>query len=810
MRLSLTFAFETTLRKMKKCFQLFLLAVLLSNGLFAHDKEPIAKNKFSGRVMDAQSKQGLANASIYFADIKQGTTTNDSGFFSFKDIPNGKHLVEISFVGYNTIAEYVDVKGDLQKDFLMQPSVTEQNAVIVTGVSNATRLKNLPTPISIVRREELLQANATNLIDALSKKPGISQLTSGASISKPIIRGLGYNRIITLNDGVRQEGQQWGDEHGIEIDEFSTQKVELLKGPASLMYGSDALGGVINIITNVPVAEGAIKGNLLTNYQTNNANIGLHANLAGNKNGFNWNAYISSKSAKDYSNANDGTVFNSRFSETNFGGYIGYNGGWGYSHLILSSFSQKPGLIEGERDSATGKFLKRLTGGATAIVTNTDIESRDAQIPSQQINHFKITSDNSFNIGENRLTANIGFQRNERKEFGDIDNPNSPGLYFDLSTLTYTFRFHFKENNGWRTTIGINGMQQSNANKGIEFLIPAYRLFDIGGFVHLQKHYEKLSISGGLRFDYRNLNSDFLDEGGATKFEAFQKNFSNVSGSIGASYEATPNLTLKLNVARGFRAPSIPELASNGAHEGTNRWEYGNKDLQSETSLQLDAGLDWSSEHVSVSANLFNNAISNFIFYRKLQTPAGADSMVDGNFAFAFEQRSANLLGAELNVDVHPHPLDWLHFENTLSFVQGRFTTAVEGEKNMPAIPAARWISHLRGEFFDKGKFIRRLNVSVELDQTFKQANPFKAFDTETRTDAYGLINLGLSCDIINKNKTICQFFFSCNNVGDVAYQNHLSRLKYLSTNNVTGKQGVFNMGRNFSFKVLVPLSFTF
>ncbi len=716
--------------------------------------------------------------------------------------------MEISFLGYNTIAEYVNIKGDLQKDFLMHPSVTEQNAVIVTGVSNATRLKNLPTPISIVRREELLQANSTNLIDALSKKPGISQLTSGASISKPIIRGLGYNRIITLNDGVRQEGQQWGDEHGIEIDEFSTQKVELLKGPASLMYGSDALGGVINIITNVPVAEGTMKGNLLANYQTNNANIGLHANLAGNKNGFNWNAYFSSKSAKDYSNKFDGKVYNSRFNETNFGGYIGYNGGWGYSHLIISRFSQNLGLIAGERDSATGKFVKPIAGGGEVIVTDSDFDSRDIQIPGQAINHFKITSDNSFNIGENRLTANIGFQQNQRKEFGNIDQPNTPGLYFDLTTLTYTLRFHFKENNSWRTTFGINGMQQSNANKGTEVLIPAYRLFDLGGFVHLQKHYEKLSISGGVRLDYRNLNSDFYAEAGTTKFEAFQKNFSNMSGSIGASYEATPNLTLKLNVARGFRAPSIPELASNGAHEGTNRWEYGNKDLQSETSLQLDAGLDWTSEHVSISVNLFNNAINHFIFFRKLQTPAGADSMVDGNFAFAFEQRSANLLGVELNVDVHPHPLDWLHFENTFSFVQGRFADAVEGEKNMPAIPAARWISHLRGEFFDKGKFIRRLNVSVELDQTFKQANPFKAFDTETRTDAYGLINLGLSAEVMNKNKTLCQFYFSCNNVGDVAYQNHLSRLKYLSTNNVTGRQGVFNMGRNFSFKVLVPLSF--
>src|SRR5690606_31898411 len=153
--------------------------------------------------------------------------------------------------------------------------------------------------------------SSTNLIDALSTTPGVSQIATGPAISKPTIRGLGYNRLVVINDGIRQEGQQWGDEHGIEIDEYSVNKVEVLKGPASIMYGSDALAGVINIISNTPVPSGTINGNIFTNYQTNNGLTGLNGNVAGNINGFNWNAYGSYKSAYDYKNKYDGRVFNS-------------------------------------------------------------------------------------------------------------------------------------------------------------------------------------------------------------------------------------------------------------------------------------------------------------------------------------------------------------------------------------------------------------------------------------------------------------------------------------------------------------------
>ena len=767
-------------------------------------------NSIAGKVIDVKNNVPLPGATVYVNDLKMGVATSADGSFLLNNIPPGKHLVEVSFVGYGTHSEYVETAGDIQKDFSLSPEIVERNEVVVTGVSGATQSRRTPTPIDIMKRQDLLQLPTTNLIDAITRKPGLAQISTGPAVSKPIIRGLGYNRVVTINDGVRQEGQQWGDEHGIEIDEYSVSRVEILKGPASLIYGSDAMAGVVNIISNTPVPEGTIRGNIVSNYQTNNHLRGVGLNLGANQNGFNWNVYGSLKAAADYRNKYDGRVFNSKFNEKNFGGYIGYNGSWGYSHLILSNFNQHLGLVEGDRDSS-GNFIKALPGGVQVLPGNSDFNSTDPRIPKQSIQHFKLVSDNNLKVGSGRMAINIGLQRNQRKEFGNADDPNEKSLWFDLQTLTYNLTYHFPEKTSWRTSIGLNGMWQQNQNKGIETLIPEYALFDIGGFLYSQKTWDKLTFSGGLRFDNRSLDSHSLNEAGIVKFHAFSKDYSNVSGSVGASYMPSNFVTLKFNVARGFRAPSIPELSTNGKHEGTNRYEYGDNNLKSETSLQLDGGVELNTEHLSLEASLFYNNIDNFVFYRKLQSASGGDStiIVDGSPvpAYQFDQHKARLAGFEFVLDIHPHPLDWLHFENTFSYVEGKFSEAIEGVKDVPFIPAARLISQLGGTFYKEGKRLRNLSIKLEMDANFKQDKPFTAYDTETATPAYTLFNASLGSDIIRKSTTILSIYFNAINLTDVAYQNHLSRLKYAPENLVTGRTGVFNMGRNFSVKVNIPIS---
>jgi iron complex outermembrane receptor protein len=477
----------------------------------------------------------------------------------------------------------------------------------------------------------------------------------------------------------------------------------------------------------------------------------------------------------------------------------------------LSNFNQRLGIVEGVRDEY-GNLVKSLPGGVEGIPSENDFNSTDPQIPYQHVQHFKAISDNSFKIGSGRLTLNLGWQRNQRMEFGNPDDPEEKNLYFDLQTFNYSTAYHLKDMNGWTTSIGVNGMAQNNQNKGQEVLIPEYDLFDIGGFIYTQKTIDRTTLSGGIRYDYRSLNSKEFIEGNEEKFSPFKNQFSNFSASVGASYAINPNFLLKANLAQGFRAPSIPELASNGAHEGTNRYEYGDQSLGSEISLQGDAGLEINSDHVLFTASVFYNHINNFIFYSKLAGANGGDSLVaaDGMLipAYKFGQHNAHLAGAEFLLDIHPHPLDWLHWQNTFSFVRGLFDESVGGDRDIPFIPAAHWISQLRGEFLKKGKSLRNLSVYFELDNTSKQDHPFTAYQTETSTPGYALMNAGISANIISHNKTLFSIYLNAMNIGDVAYQSSLSRLKYTDVNQVTGRQGVFNMGRNFSIKLNIPLNF--
>jgi iron complex outermembrane recepter protein len=796
---------------MKLFYFIFLMVFSLTTTFaFATKKSNGLKGSFSGKITTSNG-DAIIGASIYFTDIKVGSVTDGNGHFIFQNIPEGKHLIEISHVGYSTIIEPIEINGDTKKDFVLSQMVVENNAVIVTGVGSATTSKKIPFSVVSIGKQAIFQTASTNLMESIAKIGGVSTLATGPAISKPVIRGLGYNRVLTINDGVRQEGQQWGDEHGIEIDEASASKVELLKGPASLIYGSDAMAGVLNIITNIPVANNTIKGNVNSNYQTNNRLRSVNANVSGNKNGFNWNIYSSNRAAADYKNKYDGYVYNSKFKENNVGGYVGYNGNWGYSHLLVSSFNLKTGLVEGERDNE-GSFIKSITGGGFAKATIDDFKSTTPQIPYQHIRHFKITTDNNFKLNKNRLSINVGFQQNKREEFGNIDDLSERALFFDLKTITYTAQLHLAEKNGFKTSIGSNGMQQNNTNKGIEQLIPNYTLFDFGGYVYTQKTIKKLTLSGGLRFNARNIDAKNLLDGTSIKGDAFKKTFSNVSGSIGLAAQATDKLNVKFNIARAFRAPSIPELASNGAHEGTIRYEYGNATLKSETSIQLDAGIDYTTEHVSLGLNLFYNHFTNFIFYRKLEAIGGGDSLINVNgsdlTAFKFDQQSATLAGFEATVDIHPHPLDWLHIQNTFSLVSGAFTKAIESTKNLPFIPAPKLVTEFRGNFKSINAAIKNVYAKLELDNTFTQNKIFTAYNTETRTSGYTLLNIGVGADVVNKKgNTVVNIAVSGLNLADVAYQNHLSRLKYAAENMATGRNGVFNMGRNFSIKVNIPFT---
>ena len=679
------------------------------------------------------------------------------------------------------------------------------NELTVTGVTGDTKLKHVTAPVSIVSPQVLRATASTNVIDAISHQPGVSQLTTGGSISKPIIRGLGYNRVVVMSDGVRQEGQQWGDEHGVEVDGNSVNSVEILKGPASLMYGSDAMAGVVILHQQPTLAEGEMKANVTSEYQTNNGLFAYHLQMAGNQKGFVWDASFSDKMAHAYKNKYDGYVPGSQFRERAGRLMLGVNKGWGHSRLTWTAYHLTPGIVEGERDAQTGELEHE--DGWTG-------HQYSKSLPFQQVKHYKLVWDNSLNLSSGYLKALIGYQQNRRQEFEE--SMDDYELYFKLHTLTYDLRYVTNEFDGWKLSTGIGGMYQKSGNEGEEYLIPDYRLFDFGLYATATKQLgDRWTLNGGVRYDHRHLHGYELMEDDELRFTDFSRHFNGLTGSIGAVLNVSDNLNLKMNIARGFRTPNMSELASNGVHEGSVRYELGNQQLKSEYSLQADLGLDFTSRYVSAQLALFANRINNYIFTHRV-----AEEKEDGYLTYAYTQGDARLLGFEAGVDFHP--IHSVHFSNAFSYVDAQQMHAAPGNKYLPFTPAPKWSSELKWELSHHShptiahhhttdaahrSLLNNLYVAAGLDCFLKQSHIYGADDTETETPGYALLSLSAGTDLQLHGKKVAEFYFTADNLLDKAYQNHLSRLKYADENAVTGRRGVYNMGRNITFKVVIPIT---
>ena len=794
-----------------------------------------ARASLSGKVEDASSGKALAGATVYIPDLKAGYISDSLGYYHFSNLPAGTYIIQVNYIGFKTAALAVSISGSSKEDFKLSSTAFEEGTVVVTGLSKATLIRRSPIPIVAVNHDYLVQNLNTNAVDALAKIPGVRAVTTGPNVSKPFIRGLGYNRILSLYDGLRQEGQQWGDEHGIEIDQYGIDHVELIKGPASLSYGSDALAGVVNFIPTQPAPEGKIKGEIVTDYQTNNKYIGGTAMLSGTKNGFEWMGRISHKQAIDYKNKIDGRVFATAFNETDVTASLGLHKKWGYSHLNFILYNDKQEIPDGSRDSASRKFTRQITEDDTVreMVSDKDLNSYSIEHLHQLVQHYRIFSGNNITLGSGRLTINLGYQRSVRREFSHPVLYTTPGLYLQLNSYTYDLKYYFAESNGWNITAGLNGMyQQNTSTNGTEFIIPSYHQFDIGPFLMAKKTINKLDIAGGLRYDVRSFKNSELyttpdavtgfdkpvygaDTTGADKpFSNYSKTFSGLSGSLGFTYNFSPSFAIKANIARGFRAPNISEISANGVHPGTNIYQLGNPNFKPEFSFQQDVGFTYSSQYIQATFDLFNNDISNYIYNQKLVNADGTDLiLVTGNQTFQFEAARAHLYGGEASIDIHP--VKTLHFENSLSIVYGdnkgvKGKTVSSDARYLPFIPPAHGISELRLDFNSKELHVVKGFVKLQCEYYAAQNRAYLEFGTETPTPGYTLFNAGIGGSFTNaKGNSLFSVYVMSNNLFDVAYQDHLNRLKYFEPYPADPRpyHGIYNMGRNISFKVSIPLS---
>lgn len=782
------------------------------------------------------------NITVKILNLNKITKSNQSGVYYFNDVPLGNYDVLFSGVGHQNKKIKITVAKDttfLNVDLISMEANLKD--VVITGVNRATELRKSPVPIAVLSKKSMDQNVNTNLIEAIVKGvPGVTAVTTGPNVSKPFIRGLGYNRVLTLYDGLRQEGQQWGDEHGIEVDEYGIVRAEVVKGPASLTYGSDALAGVINMIPYSPNFEnGKLKGDFTTNYQTNNGMFGSSLGLAYIKNDWKFTIRGTGKTAHNYENKIDDLVYGTAFREYNLSASARVDKHWGFSKTAVTYYDNLMEIPDGSRDSLSRRFTRQILDDGDdiknrPIVPDNELNNYRINPLHQHIQHYRFYNNSQFKFGNSDLSLLVGGQQSVRREYNHPTVPQQAGLYVVLNTFNYDLKYNLPDFSGIESTIGINGMYQANRSKAAtDFPIPDYDLFDIGAFYFANKTFGKVDISGGIRLDRRNINwDDFYvgtdaqtgfgkqvnatTPGGSLQFPSFSKNYYGVSGSLGLTYNISEQLLIKANIARGYRAPNITEIGSNGLDPGAHIVYLGNRTFKPEFNLQEDIGLIAYLKDADISLELFNNNIQNYIYQSRLTDANGNPVViVPGNLTYQYQQAKARLYGAEVTVNLHPAAIKWLSFNNSMAYVvglnQNKELLNVHGDKAkyLPFIPPLQIRSELKATAQHAIGFLSKPYVKIDAAIFANQHKFYGLDDTETFTQGYTLINGGIGSTIINrKDKTLFDVFIQVDNIFNTAYQSNLNRLKYFEyyTASPNGRSGIYNMGRNMSLKVIIPI----
>lgn len=711
-----------------------------------------SQNIIKGTISDTETNEPLTFVNIYFSDIEKGAISDENGQFTIENIPSGTHNIVFSMVGYKTQSITITVPYNETLQVSLMPTAIEMESIIVSTPFHKLQSDNV-MKVEQKSLQDLKANGSVTLADGITNIAGVESVTTGLSIGKPVIRGLSSNRVLVYTQGIRLENQQFGDEHGLGINDAGIESVEVIKGPASLLYGSDALGGVLYLNPERFANNSNSSGNFSTNYYSNTKGYSTNMGYKSSSNNFKFLFRGSLTEHSDY-NTKNYRVTNTRFREQDFKAGVGYQNKAFKTEFRYNVNNSKLGIPEEIGEQST---------------------NRTPLLPYQNITNHVFSSKSTLFFNNSKLDINLGFIYNDRKEFEEHHNEDDEdmheedeileaALHMKLKTANYDVKYSLPKLGRFETIIGIQGMNQINSNYGEEQLIPDATTNDFGILATSHIHFEKADIQLGARFDNRTI--DLINN--------INKNFNSFNGAFGVKTNLANNITARVNLATGFRAPNLSELTSDGTHEGTNRYEIGNSNLKSEQNFQTDLAVEFKNEHIELFANGFYNTINNYIFL----SPNGA--FVNGDPVFVYLQDDANLYGGEFGFHLHPHPLDWLHFESSFEMVTGK----QDSGSYLPLIPANSLTNIIRLEF--EKPWLKKGYAFVKLRSTFNQ-NKISAFETQTL--GYNLLSAGLggSIDVFKNELNIT---ISGNNLTNKTYINHLSRLK---------PDGILNMGRNIN-----------
>jgi iron complex outermembrane receptor protein len=760
-----------------------------------------------GRILGQDSQEALPGATVYIRELKTGAVADSIGDFQISRLCAGSYTLDYQFVGYKSVTRSVVVGQQpivtISPVQLVPDNQTLQEVVVTEHRSEAQQL--LQTQVSL-SGAALDQTRGQSLGESLKALAGLYSIQTGPSISKPVIHGLYSNRIIILNNGIRQEDQQWGAEHAPQVDQFLASRLTVIKGAASIRYGSDAIGGVILVEPKAMPTQPGIHGEVNLVGATNGG-MGVVSGLlegafAKRLTGLSWRLQGTLKRS-GYVKTPNYYLENTSYQENNFSGDLHYDHKNIGVELFYSQFDTKVGLFTGAQVGSLADLYAAISRPEPLSQPGF---SYAVNRPYQNVQHdlFKARAHLHLN-GGGTLTATFARQQNTRQEFDFVSfsGITTPELSLKLVTHTADLVWEHapvKTSRGgqWSGSAGFNGTTQGNVRQYL-FLIPNFRNYGAGLFAIERYAVGPLTLEGGLRYDYRWLRAYFLDE--VTRQTSFKTNvWQNANGSLGAAYQLKPNLTITANLSTAWRAPNVADLYSNGLHQSAVAYERGNTNLKPEQAYNSNLVLAYAGKRLSGEIGIYNNRIDNYIYLKPDSVPVVRQR---GAFpSYTYTQVRATFRGIDASVDYKLTEKLTLTSKNSLLFAYNQ-----TDNDYLVFIPANRSDNSIRYDWSEWGRlsklyvalsglYVSRQNRAPSV--TTRQENGYVIFtgDFAPPPPAYFLLGAELGFQATVGAQPI-SVILSGTNLTNVAYRDYLNRFRYFAD----------EPGRNLMLKIKMPLT---
>ncbi|MRT91510.1 TonB-dependent receptor [Ancylomarina sp. 16SWW S1-10-2] len=758
----------------------YILAILLLLPQFSYAIGEIKNNTLTGRVTDSADGVGLPGVSIFIPELQKGTVSDANGSYQLANLPNSKITVQFSFIGYESSINTISIVKENTKLDISLPftSVTTQDVVVSGGFPSAQHENTVK--ISVLSNEELKLLSNTSLGEKLANIPGVDVISRSPGVSTPVIRGLSLNNILFLNNGVRMENFQFSTDHPFLVNDQGADHIEVIKGPASLLYGSDAMGGVINILHEKPAPSNTLEADISSHFYSASQGIVSNVGVKESRKNWFWMLRANQQSHKDYKDGGRDYVPNSRFNSKGLQLGFGLVKNIGSFKIYYDYLRPKLGMTTGES------------------VSLVDTDKRTNNYWYQDLTQHILSSRNRLFLGNYKLELNAAYQANQRRLNGDPDSDNFRLVDMDLNTFTYDSKLYFPSSDTNEFLVGIQGMHQSNTNhEAPNRIIPDAKIDDFSVFSLFKKDINRIGLQLGLRYDHRSLYVPEQEAGGHSHAEAeeeeheededheeetihINRNFDNMNASLGITYHLNDKLLFRSNIATGFRAPNLAELSQNGLHG--DRYEVGDTNLDPQRSLESDLGVHYHSNIHTLDFSLFYNRVYDYIYL----SPTNEIAPDDSGFIYRYSQQDAKLYGGELALDLALN--SFIKYQANYAMVIGK----KDQGGRLPYIPQHKFKNSIR--FSAKGnRFFKSPFVNLSWKHAFEQKHPSQF---ETKTAAYDLVAIQAGSNF-KIAKLESNLLLSVDNLFNEKYVDHLSSLKML---------GFYNPGRNFNVKFTLKI----